>query len=108
MPDKLEMLLERIKPEEEVNWKVVQDIVEGYAERFPEELTGCVAYVKQLRSASNGSYALMSKDTEMRHLYEIPERLTRGLTMKYPKVLSGKNLRQFLKLYPIFQVAEKL
>jgi len=108
--DKIEMLLNRIVPEEEVNWDLVRQIVEGYAERHPEEFMGCTEYVKTLRRAAKDTkYGTMEgSGSEMRHIYELPDRLARGLTIKYPSVLSGRNLRYFLKLYPIFQIPEKL
>lgn len=104
-----EELFNRISPEEEVNWHVVQLIMEGYAERYPEELVGCIELVKKMRAEKTNSYALSDKGgSEMRHVYEIPSSLGNALKIKYPKIFDGKNLRQFLKLYPIFQIAEKI
>lgn len=109
MPDKIESLLERIKPEDEVNWKIVKDIVEEYANRHPEEFMGCVEYVKSLRKEKINKFAVAKDgEAEMRHIYELPSRLARALSLKYPLVLSGKNLKQFLKFYPIFQIPEYL
>lgn len=106
----VESVLARITPEDEVNWEVVKGVVEGFTERYPHEVAGCVEYVKKLRTQTKDAYGLVTeKDgSNRRHVYEIPSRLHKALSTKYPKVFDDKNLRHFLKLYPIFQIPEKL
>lgn len=110
MQKRVEDILARIVPEEEVNWEIVKGVVDGFTERYPYEIAGCIEYVKKLRTQTKDSYGVVTdKDgSNRRHMYEIPERLHRALSIKYPKVFDGKNLRHFLKLYPIFQIPEKL
>lgn len=98
-------IFSRIVPLEEVNWRAIEMIMEAYAEKYPEELTGCFAYVEQLRSEKSNEYASAGSQ---RHAYEIPGRLHKALSIKFPKLFEGENLRTFLSMYPNFQVAEKL
>lgn len=85
-------------------------IVDGYAERNPEEIAGCIEYVKKLRKESLNDYALVSDagGSDRRHMYEIPSKLHQALSMKFPKIFDGDNVIKFLKLYPIFQIPKKL
>lgn len=101
--------LKNITPEDEVNWKVVQLIVEKFTEKHPEEVIGAAEYVKMLRSqARDKKFGATGTDSNNRHLMEIPNRLDYGLTLKYPQIFKGKNLKHFFKLYPIFFIPEKL
>ena len=106
--DKVEARFEAIKPEDEVNWNIVKAIVEGYTRRHPEEVAGCVSYVKNLRQQNLNEFACSGTDSNMRHTMELPTALNMALTLKFPLIFNGKNQRHFLKLYPIFQVPEKL
>jgi len=106
--DYREQLAARIIPDPVINWETVKAIVEGYSERHPEEIVGCIAYVKELKKGLSNKFAETSKDTQSRHMAEIPGRLRQGLVMKYPEIFKDKNLHKFLKLYPIFQVPEVL
>lgn len=104
-----ESKLSNIEPSEEVNWSVVQIIVEKYTERHPEEVIGAAEYVKKLRfAAKDKKYGELSADSGRRHVMELPDRLDYALTLKYPKVFSGANLKKFFKLYPIFFIPEKI
>lgn len=98
----------RVVPNDEVNWRQVQLLVEIYTDRHPEEIAGCIEVVKQKRAQLTNKFGLTSEENEMRHLYELPPNLYAALTYKWPKVLTDKNLRHFLRTYPIFCVAEKL
>lgn len=101
-------MIKNITPEDEVNWNVVQIIIEKYTERHAEEVMGCAEYVKQRREALANEFAETSDKTQMRHMYELPPSLAHGLSHKYPLIFKGENLTKFLKMYPIFQVAQKL
>lgn len=105
--DKVEALLNNITPDEHIDWLTVDLIVEKYVQRNLEEVAGCRMYIHELRKAA-GTYGVVSEQSERRHLYELPAGLHQALLMKYPKVLSGDNVRTFLKRHPIFQVPEKL
>lgn len=107
--DIAEAKLKNITPEDEVNWKVVQLIVEKFTENHPEEVIGAVEYVKMLRKeAHDKKFATTGSESHGRHIMELPNRLDYGLTLKYPLIFKGKNLKHFFKLYPIFFIPEKL
>lgn len=100
-------------PKEQVNWNVVKLIVEGYTERFPEEVMGCAEFVKQKKAEKGlmNDYALMDNKgsgSDRRYMYELPPRLFTALTLKYPSILTGKNLIKFLKTYTLFCIPDKL
>jgi hypothetical protein len=105
-----EAILERLKPEQEVRWPLVQMIVEGYAERHPEDVALCAAYVKKLRAQkADQRFAEISDSSQMRHLYELPEKLSMALNTVFPRLFTDeKNVHQFLKMYAIFRIPEKL
>lgn len=99
----------RIVPEDDVNWNVVRMIVQGYSERHPEEVAGCYMYVADIRSKlKNEEFASLDSDAHARHIYELPPALKDALSMKYPEVLKGDNLKHFLELFPKFQIPEKV
>ena len=105
-----EAILERLRPEQEVRWPLVQMIVEGYAERHPEDIALCASYVKRLRAEKvDQKFAEISEGSQMRHLYELPDRLSMALSTIFPSLFTQeKNVFQFLKMYPLFQIPEKL
>ena len=96
--------------EDEVNWNAVRLIVEGYTEKYPEEVVGCAEAVKMERnSLTDKKFGTTGADSDMRQVMKLPNRLQVGLQTKYPKIFTDqKNLRQFLKMYYIFQIPEKL
>jgi len=98
-------IFSRVVPLEEISWTAIEMIMEAYAEKYPEELMGCFAYVKQLKESKNNDFA---SEGSQRHAYEVPERLHKALSIKFPKLFEGENLKKFLNLYPGFQVANKL
>jgi hypothetical protein len=99
---------DRIRPEEKVNWSVVEAILKEYKRRRPEELAGCFIYVKKLREDTKTDFAEVGTDSNMRYMYEIPNGLKMALEMKYPEVLKEGNLTKFLKKYPQFSIAKKV
>lgn len=108
----MERRTKRCEPEETVNWAVVRLLVEKYTERHPEEVVGCMEYVKTLKAAAKDRKFGQVQDgdggSQMRHLMEIPDRLETALTMKYPLIFKGKNLKKFHGLYPVFFIPEKI
>jgi hypothetical protein len=107
--DRAEELTSRIISDNEVNWDIVQQIVEEFTRRHPDVIAGCIDYVEELRKSKTNQYALeKGSQSNRRHIMEIPSSLLKGLSLKYPTLFTGENQRKFLKLYPIFQVAEKL
>lgn len=104
--DEVLMNTPTLQPESVVNWNVVKLVMDGYTEKHPEEIVGCMEYVKQLKATKENAFA--SSGDNMRHLYELPSRLQKGLALKYPELFQGDNLKQFLELYPAFQVADKV
>lgn len=101
----VESIFDRIVPLEQVNWNAVKLIMESYAEKYPDETLGCMEYVRQLKESKDNQYASAGSQ---RHVYELPSRLHKALSIKFPKLFDGENLIEFLKLYPGFQVADKL
>ena len=101
---------QNVVPDDIVNWNVVGIVIDKYAERYPEEMIGCVDYVLQMRKKHGpmDSFGIVEKDTQRRHMYEMPPRLMGALTVKYPLLLTGRNLNKFLKKYPVFRVTEKI
>lgn len=107
--DSISAKITNVTPTEDINWNVVQIIVEKFTERYPEEVIGAAEYVKQLRAASKDrKFNELSEDSGRRHVMELPHRLDYALTLKYPQIFTGKNLHKFFKLYPIFFIPEKL
>lgn len=104
---KVESILSRptMVQESTVNWNVVKLVMDEYTARYPEEIVGCMEYVKQLKATKENEFA--SSGEGMRHLYELPARLQKALQAKYPDLFKEANLRTFLEIYPAFQVAEK-
>jgi hypothetical protein len=104
-----EKKLKNVTPDDEVNWRVVQLIVERFTEKYPEEVMGAAEYVKMLKNdAKDKKFGTTDGDASTRHLMELPNRLEYGLSLKYPQIFKGKNLKTFFKLYPIFFIPEKL
>jgi len=100
---------DRMAPSEDVNWNVVRLIVEKYTERHPEEVVGCVDLVKRMRiAAKDAKFADTGSEANRRHVMELPSALSAAIEWKYPKALSGKNLRIFKGMYPVFFIPEKL
>lgn len=104
----IDRLMEKVKPREEIDWATVDIIVEGYRDRHEFEFLGCLELVKKQRASLINKFGEISKDSAMRHLYEMPPRLIKALEMVYPDVLKEKNLITFLKRHPYFRVAEVL
>lgn len=104
-----DQFVQRVTPEDNINWNVVALIVEKYTERHVDEVRGCVEFVKDKRTHLDNKFGETSKDTQMRHMYELPPSLHFALTLKYPKIFKEKqHLDYFLKSYPMFRVPEKL
>ena len=108
MPSRIDELSEKVVPEDEVNWKVVKLIVEKYTDRHPEEVAGCIIHVKGLRQELKNRFGSWETEGRERHIFELPVNLEMALSIKYPKLLKEENLKQFLGIFPQFQVAENL
>lgn len=106
MNKEVENVFDRVKPLEEVRWGAIEMIMEAYAEKYPEELAGCFEYVRQLKEGTD-AFGSTGKGSQ-RHAYEIPERLHKALSIQFPLLFEGENLRKFLSMYPNFQVADKI
>ena len=105
MNKSVENIFDRVKPLEEVRWGAIEMIMDAYAEKYPEELAGCFEYVRQLKDGTNDAFATSGAQ---RHAYEVPARLHKALSVQFPRLFEGENLRKFLSMYPNFQVADKI
>lgn len=94
----------------DVNWNVVRLIVEGFTEKFPEDVIGCIEAIKQERKTLvDKKFGTTGGDSDMRQLMKLPNRLQIGLQTQYPTIFTDdKNLKKFLKMYHCFLIPEKL
>lgn len=100
--------MERIQPRDDVDWKLTESIVEGYAERHPDIMAIVAAKNEKIRQDLKTQFAEGEGNAQMRYVYEIPQGLKLGLETLFPLIFKEDNLKRFLNMYPLFQIPEKL
>lgn len=100
-------------------WKDIEDLVQRWARRNPEEFRYNLAYIRALREDMKdpkyGELASVTEDGKivrnggLRHGLSIPPGLMNYIQTFYPEFMKHKrDLREFGRRFPIFRIAERL